>query len=95
MKHLTFDESVAARDAWNARCAAAQSTPPAENDEARRVPPAADSGQGVCIPLYSLSYSDIDGHFDVCSGVGAADAVVLLRSLLGRGISAVTVERLP
>lgn len=31
------------------------STPPAENDDAPRVPPGADSGQGVCAP-YSVVY---------------------------------------
>lgn len=30
-------------------------TPPAENDDAPRVPPGADSGQGVCMP-YSVVY---------------------------------------
>lgn len=75
-------------------------TPPAENSKPSGASDGAD-GQGACIPRYQLAYRDtvaLNGQFGadvVETGYSAADALVVLRSLLGLGIPSITVTVLP
>lgn len=74
----------------------ALSTPPVVNSNPARVPPSGADGQGACTQLYSLTYRENSGP--ACGAVTtecdlwASNAVILLRSLLGRGVESVTVE---
>lgn len=85
LTHLTFDESVATRQAWNAHCAAAPSTPPVHEREPDGVPPVESPGLGVCISRYMLTYrckSAPEGDLFVTEGgYSATDALLVLRSL--------------
>lgn len=84
MKHLTFDESVASRVAWNARCAAEQSTPPVENSNPVRVAPAGADGQGVCTSeaLFIVEYVTFSGQARISGALSWPLARALVDSLL-------------